>query len=264
MKPSGKRPSYVSVRARTRSRTLGSKRHIPGRLKPVHLAFEPLEDRTLLDATPAMVNAFKAASSAVQTIGSNLASGPLGVDLPIISGGAAALDSILGVSSTFSQISGAVNGVVPATVLGKSTQADQQAELQSELQAALGSGITVTEYDSIAILVTYTRGIGGPVNNLNLTTTAADFFGGASAVTFLADLTGLSATANGSLAGGGNFSVTFGVDSGGNFLVKSGTLVANPELQVSFGSLSADASRSPTTCSTSPCRAVRQRLTSRG
>src|SRR5262249_38741458 len=134
---------------------------------------EMLEERTLMDAA-GMLTALQSAKTTIQTVGSNLASGPLGVDLPLLSGGANALDSILGVTQKFNQIGTQIGNITPSTITAASNP-------QSELQSELGSGFTVTEYDANGIRVAFSQAVSGSVPNLGLTSSIADFFGGSSA-----------------------------------------------------------------------------------
>jgi hypothetical protein len=135
---------------------------------------ERLEDRTLFDAN-SNLNALLGAAGTVNGFAARLASGPLSLDLPILSGGTAALGQILGLSPVFGGVSTALGQISVSKVLGAT---DRAAELQAELQAVLGGSVTVSGGDlNTQILVTYTDNISGGAPGVTAATSVADFFG---------------------------------------------------------------------------------------
>lgn len=197
--------------------------------RPSRPSLEPLENRTLLDAG-ALLTAMKAASATAKGFGTNLVGGPLARDLPVISGGASALGSILQAAPAYNQIGDRLAALDPAAIAGAGNSAAQQAALQS----ALGPGFTVTSYNGDSgIFVTYSRLLAGGVPGLSTTTNLGDFFGGSSFASYLTDLTGLAGSAAGSLTGSGGFSISFGADNSG-FVFKAGSLLSNLDFSLNL------------------------------
>jgi hypothetical protein len=232
MSPANTAPRLPQTRPH--SRNLARRKAALGRLARPRL--ESLEDRTLLDAGSLLQTLHDSATTATN-LGSNLAAGVLARDLPILSGGTGALNSILGVTNTFAGIGSTLGGLSPTDIVNAgSKETDHSKALEDEqnaLQAALGSGYTVNNFDDSSIQITFNQSVGGTVSNLSTTTNLTDFFGGSFSNAYLTNLSGLAGTANGTL-GAGSFNVVFGVDGTGFFVRGGSSLLTSPDFSVTI------------------------------
>jgi hypothetical protein len=204
-----------------------SARRAKKRLQPPRLTFyrpylEHLEDRTLLDAGPALT-ALHNASGTVSNFASSLQSGPLNEPLPIVSGGTSTLSQILGLSTPFQTISSALN-----TINTDASTTNSASALQNEL----GPGFTVTHFDDNSdgrIAVTYSQSVTA-TPSLSVATNPTDFFGGSSSNNYFSKILSLNGNANGQFSPDSNFTFTFGADSNG-FFVSPGTIFSSNEFK---------------------------------